>query len=213
MNESLATLLGNVLIGRVVAPEETARRVAHDNGLYNDRDIDRTAKALVGQLDALAAGTIDDDAFFAAYLHAVHVALGDSPAPSAYFREFLLGYSPAMQASGERLIRESKAESVFSNELTSPSAATDVTRNPQFTAIAMLSAHDLPAFDAYAKALGPTVLPALRAEVKRGVPFAYAVPRPPHAMAFVLVANDAASMDQLVDALIARQEALQGVMR
>jgi len=29
----------------------------------------------------------------------------------------------------------------------------------------------------------------------------------------VLVANDAASMDGLVDALIARQEALQGVMR
>jgi hypothetical protein len=213
MNESLATLLGNVLVGRVVAPEETEQRLAEDNGLYNERNIDRTAKALVGQIDALADGTIDDDAFFTAYLHAVHVALGDSPAPSAYFREFLLGYSPAMQASAERFIHASNAGSVFSNLVTSPDAVPEVTRNPQFTVITMLSAHDLSAFDLYAKSLGPKVMQALRTEVKRGVPFVFAVPRPPHAMAFVLVADDAASMDGLADALIARQEPLVGVMR
>jgi len=49
---------------------------------------------------------------------------------------------------------------VFSNLLTSPGVATEVTRNPQFTVISMLSAHDLRAFDAYAKALGPTVVQA-----------------------------------------------------
>jgi hypothetical protein len=212
MNEALATVLGNAFIGQLVAPDETARRLAHDNGLYNDRNIDRTAKALAAQIDALVAGTIDDDAFFTAYLAAVHTALGDSPAPSAYFREFLLAYSPAMEASGERFIRQSKAESVYSNLLT-PDAAAEVTRNPQFTVISMLSPQDLATFDAYAKTLGATVAQELRAEAKRGVPFVYAIPRPPHAMAYILVASDATSMDALADALIARQEPLQGVMR
>lgn len=212
MNETLATVFGNAFIGRVVAPAETVRRLTHDNGLYNDRNIDRTAKALISQMDALVAGTIDDDTFFTTYLAAVHLALGDTPAPSAYFREFLLAYSPAMRASGERFIRQSKAESVHSGLLTAD-AASEVTRNPQFTVVSILSPQDLPTFDAYAKIFGATVAQELRAEVKHGVPFAYAISRPPHAMAYILVANDATSMDALADALIARQEPLQGVMR
>jgi len=92
-------------------------------------------------------------------------------------------------------------------------AASEVTRNPQFTVVSILSPQDLPTFDAYAKIFGATVAQELRAEVKHGVPFAYAISRPPHAMAYILVANDATSMDALADALIARQEPLQGVMR
>ncbi|HEY4178510.1 MAG TPA: hypothetical protein VGM90_16800 [Kofleriaceae bacterium] len=213
MNESLATLLGNVMVGRVLIPEETTRRIASENGLYNERSIDRTAKALVGGLEALTAGTIDDEAFFTAYLAAVHAGLGDAPPPSAYLREFLLSYSPAMRVSGERFIRESKAGSVYSSEVGSPGAVDDVTRNREFTAVAMLPPDDMKGFQAYAAALGPTVQEALAAEIKRGVPFIYAVDRPPHAKSYVLVARDNASMDALADALLARQESLQGVMR
>lgn len=213
MDESLATLFGNVFVGRVVAPEETARRIAQANGLYNDRNIDRTAKALVDHVDTLVASTVDDDAFFSAYLHAIHVGLGDAPAPSAYLREFLLGHSPTMQAASERFTRETKAQSVYSSVLTTPAAATEVTHNPRFTVVALMAAADLTASEVYMKSLDPALFENVRAELGRGAPFVVAIPRPPHGMVFVLVADDPASMDHLVDALLARKDALHGVMR
>ena len=213
LNESLATLLGNVVLGRAIAADDTAKRLARDNGLYVDRNIDRTTKALAGDADAILAGTLDDDAFTVAYLRAVHRALGDAPAPAAYLREFILAYTPTFETSGERFIRQTKAESVFGTVLTSPSAVDDLTKNPRFTVVMMLSSHDLPAFDTYAKSLGAASLLAVHAEVKRGLPFAYVFARPPHAMVFALVADDATSMDTLADTLVARGSALDGVMR
>jgi hypothetical protein len=214
LNESLATLMGNVVVGRVVSPDDTARRFADEGGLYNNRGIDRTTKALSGQADALLATTIDDDGFLPTYLRAVHTALGDAPAPSAYLHDdFIFAHTAQFESRGQYLSTKADANGFNSSELNSPQSLGELARNPSFTAVIMLSPRDLSAFDAYAASLGPPKLRAIHAEVRRGIPFVYAIPRGSRAMAFVLVAGDDASMNRMIDALLARETALEGVLR
>ncbi len=68
-DEAMATALGNGLIGHAADREASARRLAKAQGLYNDPDLDRAAKALYAWVRVGSFNwRISDPAFAAAYL-------------------------------------------------------------------------------------------------------------------------------------------------
>jgi hypothetical protein len=80
MNETLATTLGNGIVGqRYTSPERWVRRMQTPRSLYNDDEIDRASKRLLPTLEAFisSGGSMDDSSFTATYLNAIKAEFGD----------------------------------------------------------------------------------------------------------------------------------------
>lgn len=78
-DEVVATALGNGLIGKAADRTEFTRRFEKPLGFYNDRDIDKAAKALVPFFEAKLMGArISDPEFLDQYVAKLSEAFGDS---------------------------------------------------------------------------------------------------------------------------------------
>ena len=78
-DEAVATALGNGLIGKAADRAEFTRRFKKPQGFYNDRDIDKAAKALVPFFEEKLMGArISDPAFLGQYVAALTDTFGDA---------------------------------------------------------------------------------------------------------------------------------------
>lgn len=210
LNEALSTALGNGLIARAVAPDEYDRRIRTSQGLYADRYVDETAKALLPALEArLAAGaSVFDDDFIPEYVRAVHAAFPNGLAPIVYLRPMACAFDMSF-VDAQRRLREVSRTSIA--ECTSgASQAVDLFRRRAAWGQAILwprakLAELVPLVDA------PTMA-TLRRQALRGQPFVLTQHRSPSGVLFIFVADDAAAAHKLVEAFAAQTELRAGVV-
>ena len=105
LDESLATMLGNGRMARVVERDDFQKRLAMPGGFYNDRFIDATAKSLLLAFDKKAPGSdsTEDARFFDTYLAAVHAAFPAGLPPIARMRPLACLYDKSMRGAYDHL--------------------------------------------------------------------------------------------------------------
>lgn len=208
LDESLATTFGNGLVGRTFEPEKFARRIGRDNSLYDNRGIDRTAKALLPHVDEILARSLDGPELVPLLLRAVHEAIGDVPPPVEYVHSLAILFDAAFTRAKERLEREAHTNHVYSSSPLAEVASVEIFKaHPALSSAIMLGAADL---DRLASYLPASELRLVREQAKGGAPFVHAWPRTPHAYVFVFVAAEPAAMEKLVSAFCARTTPLRG---
>jgi hypothetical protein len=213
VDEGLATAFGNGLVERLLTPDDYKRRMAQEGGLYNNRGIDRTAKALLPRAEELLRGSLDDAAFVPTFLAAVHTALGDAPPPIEYLRSSASAYALPYADAKRRLQEAAHANHTYNHSFPSVEAIHEFADHPGLSGALLLSKDDVPRLAEWSGVVPAPDLRAIQGEVKRGGPFVYPVARSRHAFLFVMVADDAAAMNRLVAALAARQTRMTGVLR
>jgi len=211
--ETLATTFANGLVDELVAPDALAHSLARDKGLYSDGGVDRTAKALLPHARDLLGGSIDDPAFVTTFLAAVHIAIGEAPAPREYLRTFAAGIAPTHADAMPRLASRTLAMNVDDFAFPSMDGVRMVEKHQGMTTVLFLARADLPRLADWQNVISTRDLRIIDTEAKRAGPFLYALARGIHAQTFVMVADDAPSMDRLVEALVARDTPLRGALR
>lgn len=193
LDEVLATAIGNGLVARTVDRADYERRLAMDNGFYNDPMIDKVAKALMPALEKRLArgGSVYDKDFVAEYLAAVRTAFPKGLPPIAYLRPLFIAVPGA--GASDRLMELANPGYSSSFSTIEESVASAAQYAGWGTAIFATSA-DL-------ARIAPFVSPAALADMKRqaGKAFVYAW-RKRVGTVFVFVADEPVALRSLVEA-------------
>lgn len=202
LDEVVATALGNGLVARLVDAKDYERRLAMDNGFYNDPLIDKVAKALLPALEKRLAsgGTIFDEGFVTEYVAAVHSAFPDGMPPIAYLRPLFV---PLGGPSASELIQKANAGYVESYD--NLEEATDSARRLAHWGTAIFSPEaQLDRLTAFVPA---SVIQAAKREAASH--FVYAWKRKPVGVVFLFVGDDTIELSRLVTQFAALPAPLQ----
>jgi len=209
LDETLATTLGNGLVQRLVEPAEYARLAAKPLGLYYDAPIDASAKALLPHLETwIGQGkSIYDKAFVAMYLGAIHEAFPHGLPVVAHMRPLAGVTQEDLPRASDHLTQACGAGVV---QLSSdPDEAREILATTKEWGTAILLTHaGIAKLDGRDEIVDASLLAELRKQTEPS--FVLVVPRESLGTVFVFVANDDATMIELIDAFIARGEVRAG---
>lgn len=214
VDEALATALGNGLVGRMLTPpEKFARCLARDECLYNDRVVDRAAKALMPVVERyLAEGkTLFSPSFPADFLEAAALVLAEA-GPALYLRTVTVAFDPPFQAAKEALTRAAQSGAVWSSSpVEGPRVLRRLDEYPHLSGVVFVAPKDLGRLAPWEPLLGKATLRKVRAEARRWGAFAFGVRRSPKAYLFVFVAPDGPAAERLVGEFLKCPSASEGV--
>ena len=218
MNETLATTLGNGVVGRRYAgPERWARLLATPRSLYNDDAIDRASKRLLPAMDAYlaAGGTMNGAEFARLYLGAITAEFGDALLrPSGMLKEAYVFTDSRFGAGfSRRAVRAMRIAGAYRNE----GGRVDEEALAEFAAQPHLSGLFVVAPDRLGEMVARGVLSSEDAAALRGAlvgrPGAVlGRPRTAFASVYVVVANDADAALEGLKTLEARETPLAGLL-
>lgn len=218
-DEALAATLGNGLVARhYTAPEEFARVLARDDGLVHYRAAGVVARALLpameGFLDRGVAASSDE--FLRAFNAAARATYeGGRPRPIDHVHMLTLIADPRFSAATERLNEASNAGYPYLREYTSldPEAKAFLAEHP-FVSSAHFIASDTSTVAATLDALGLSGkhLAAVSAVARRSRAFVVALPRTGKSYAFLFVAGDGPTMEELVNRFAALTSIAEGAI-
>ena len=215
LNESLATAFGNGLIQRAVNRKEFDRRMGYALGLYHDRFVDPTVKAILPWLDAyVAAGkTLYDPEFVDAYVGLVSSTFAKGLAPVLHLRPMVSAYDAALEAVEQHFYGAISAGWIESESSFEQPGRELLAKHPTWgTTIVVLSAH-IDQIRTVEKSITPQLMTALRKEAMSSTPFVLTVPRANAEPLFVFVAPTAPAMQDLMDRFVALDATTLGVWR
>jgi hypothetical protein len=216
LDESVATLLGNGVVGRSYEKDFPARLV-RERSLYDDHGIDRTAKALLSRSDEVLAAGLDGEAFVPLFLRAVHEAIGDEPPPTEWLRSMAIAHSSEL-ASGKALLQHAAhANSVYGFAVDDASAIDMFTRHEDLSGAILLTQRDVSMLPRWERVVPAKDARAIAAEAKKpraaDAPLLYAIKRSPHAWVFVIVADSEGGLGRGIDALASHRHPFVGVSK
>ena len=218
INETLATTLGNGIVGRRYASAEGwARRMRTPRSLYNDDAIDRASKRLLPILDATiaAGGSMDDPGFATAYLKAMEAEFGEALLrPSGMLKEaFVLTDARFGKGFSRQVVRTLHIAGAYREEAERIDAATltDFAAQPHLSAVFTVSPERLD------ELVARGVLDAEDAATIRGVlgeakSAVLGRARTRFAVSYVIVAQDADAALLAARRLEARTTPLVGIL-
>lgn len=216
LNETLATAFGQGMIARDLKPKERWEKYrATKLSFYTKESLDRSAKALLPWLDAwLASGkTLHDESFVAEYISQLEKEFGELlTAPKLNLNEMILVADNKYGTTLRHGVRSAlEVSSSYSSEgaWTEPNFLDDYKNKPRLPAIFIVHPDNI------AKLNEREIVPAADArriadEYKTKGSVLYAAERAPFTYVYLLVAKDAAGINDLIGKL-ARADAFRGV--
>jgi hypothetical protein len=209
LDESVAAALGNGLIGRhYLPPARFARRLERPDGLDAYRAASLVARALLPDLEGLLRRGVPlaSKEFLRTYLRAARAMYeGGPPRPVDSLHSQVTVAAPRFATAARRLQEACNAGYPYLREYGGwgPEAQAFLSRRPLISAALFLGPDEAPGAVLEALGAGREALAALAAASARSRGLVFALPRAAGAYAFLLVAPDPATMEELADRLAA----------
>jgi hypothetical protein len=216
LDEAVAAALGNGVVGRHYTPPEAfAKQLAR--GFVGYRAAGLVARALLPSLEQfLDRGTpVSSEEFLRAFNAAARASYdGGRPRPIDYLHSHVSVADPRYASAAQRLRDASSAGFPNLREFASfdVDAVTFLTAHPFMSAALFLPSGAEAGAAVAALAPGGKHKAAVSAAARRARGFVYALPRTPKSYAFLFVAADAATMDELVERFAALPPGGEGVL-
>jgi hypothetical protein len=215
LNESLAAAFGNGFIQRAVNRKEFDKRMGYALGIYHDRYIDPTVKALLPPLETyLASGkTLYDPEFLEMYLRVVSSTFPKGPAPVLTLRPMVSAYESSFEEVEQQFYDLVGGNWIESESTLGAEGRALIAKHPTWgAALVVFSAH-VDQLQGVEKSIDAHVMTTLHKEVATHKPFVLTIPRVKASPLFVFVAETAESMHALMERFVALDAVSPGVWR
>lgn len=217
LNEAMATVLGNGIVGRQMHdPATWEAYLKRPRSFYNNDAIDRGAKSMLAVMDKwLPEGkTLDDPDFVSTYLGALKKEFGEElTKPSMFLTETFIFVDSQIGIDFSRGLRRSlRVASAYTSVADAPTVdnIAEFLEHPNLSAIFVVTPKQVEALR-NSKIVDEEGLAAIRAGIARDKSVLFGTARNPIAPTFVIVADTKEEADKRLQALAAAPKLFRGV--
>ncbi len=215
LNEVLSVCFGNGLVARTVNRPGFDESYARVRGLYSDRFIDVTAKAVLPWIETyLGQGkTLYDPEFLEHYLRTVSSVFAKGIPPALHLRPHVALYEASLTRVGEHFERTINAGAAATEVGFDKDGREMLARFPVWSHVFLVLSAHVATLQGVEKNIDANVLGTLRVEAAKKQPFVWSATREHAAPLYVLVALDPVQFDGLIDRFAAQESLPPGVWR